>query len=112
MPKISHNIVECVARVFHFNSAELFPKWIVIRSEHAKGFAITTIESFRLQQAAGGAGDWQIALYLASEDLLQIMEYVPPKSDEPDTCTTGVPFAHDPNLSPSLNKEVHDASGS
>jgi len=99
MPKVSHDILECVARVFHFNTNELFPKWIVIRSQHCGGFAVTTLDSFRLQQAAMQTDDWQIAINLGSEHLLQLLESVPSKTDNPDTCTTGVPTL-DADLAP------------
>ena len=111
MPKVTHDIVEAASRVFHFNSAELFPKFIVIRSEHRKAFAITTIESFRLQQAAQQTDDWQIALNISSEDLLALMGQVPRNTSEPDTCTTGVPQP-DADLAPAgAIDEATNASG-
>lgn len=109
MPKLTRDILEAASRVFHFNSAELFPKFIVIRSEHRKAFAVTTFESFRLQQAAHQTDDWQLALNLSSQDLLALMGLVPKKTDEPDTCTTGVPQP-DADLAPAGPiSEVSDA---
>jgi hypothetical protein len=111
MPRPTPDIVDAASRCFHFNMSMLIPDYIVIRSPQRKTFAVTTIGLFHLNRAANKSDDWQIAINLASEDIMDLMGIIPQKPPEP-FCDDSNVFAPPPPDPPSEIRGVADhASG-
>lgn len=111
MPRESSDIIEAASRCFHFNMSMLVPDYIVIRSPKRARFAVTTIGMFVLNQAEHTSDDWEIAINLSSEDIMDLMGFIPKKPQEPDTDTQWIPDPPHAEAVREIREVAHHASG-
>lgn len=82
MPRVTPDVLEAAIKCFHLNSGQLLPEFVVIHSPHAALFAVTTKSSFVLRSNDPQLSDWQIAINLNPNHLLQLMGIAAPPTND------------------------------
>ena len=107
MPQTTPDILAAAIKCFHLNNEQLLPEFVVIHSQRAALFAVTSRSSQKLREASTMLTDWKICLDLGPRYQLQLMGIaLPPNNDLlPASAST---FADIHNQPPPQPEQVTD----